>query len=306
MEQQYSHHQKSDNSPNPKQGTYGGYGGNTGPYYNKGYYGSKQGPGYYDYGSKKWGGYPSGGWGGNNKFRDFLGKKIFYQVVISLFIFAVAVSVYDSEDALGKFVAGGFKKLMTTETNIQPLLAKVINIGLSEEGELGPIVPTGPVQNKEKPDVANKAGDIPETTKPVIAKEAEITLSLPVSGSIARKYGWVTDEDDYPRFHQGIDIKAKQGKKVQAAADGKVTKVGKDKELGNFVRLSHKGELVTLYAHLAEVLVEEGDLVKGGDEIGTVGNSGIAAEPKLHFEVVEKGKSVDPARKLDLINQDGV
>ncbi|MHB8170632.1 MAG: M23 family metallopeptidase [Thermincolia bacterium] len=293
--------QPSDNSSSRK-GTAGGY---TSSYYNKGYQGRHPGGGYYDYGNGKWGG-SSQGWGGNNKFGAFLSKKIFFQVVISLFVFAIAVSVYDSQEPLGKFVAGGFKKLLTTETNVQPLLAKIVNIGLAEEDGLGTMVVTTPSKENTKKAAPDKTGASSGESTPAIAEQVEEPLSLPVSGSILIKYGWGTDKDNYPRFHQGIDIKAKEGKKVQAAADGKVIKVGKDKELGNFVRLSHKGELVTLYGHLAEVLVEEGALVKDGDEIGTVGNTGIAGEAKLHFEVVEKGKTVDPARKLDLMINDGV
>ncbi|MDA8234540.1 MAG: M23 family metallopeptidase [Clostridia bacterium] len=288
------------NSPSSRKGTYGNYSANTGPYYN----GTNQGrhTDYYNYGESKWSS-PSSGWGSNNKFGGFIGKKLFFQVVISLFIFAVAVSVYDSEDPMGKFVAGGFQKLLTTETNVQPLLAKIVNIGLAEEDGLGSLS----VMNPEKESAGGgKPENIAGESKPAVAEQVETPLSLPVSGSIITKYGWGTDQDNYPRFHQGIDIKAKQGKKVQAAADGKVIKVGKDKELGNFLRLSHKGELVTLYGHLAEVQVKEGDLVKEGDDIGIVGNTGIAGEAKLHFEVVEKGKTVDPARKLDLLTKDGV
>ena len=105
--------------------------------------------------------------------------------------------------------------------------------------------------------------------------------------------------------HKGLDIKAKLGTDVHSFADGKVTKAvheyTPDKGAGMYVTIEHSDGLQTRYTHLNEVLVEEGQKVKAGEQIGEVGSTGLSTGPHLHFEVIKDGERVNP---LDYVLSD--
>ena len=110
--------------------------------------------------------------------------------------------------------------------------------------------------------------------------------------SLSNPYG----ERENGTFHTGVDIPAEQGAVILAAADGTVTKIGFDPELGNYVVLDHGGGLETLYGQCRDILdgLEEGTAVAAGEMIGAVGSTGMATGPHLHFEVRQDGKVQNP------------
>jgi murein DD-endopeptidase MepM/ murein hydrolase activator NlpD len=86
--------------------------------------------------------------------------------------------------------------------------------------------------------------------------------------------------------HKAIDFAAANGTPVYASGDGYVEKVIKsDNEYGQTILLRHGAFVESYYAHLSEILVEEGDFVETGSIIGKVGDSGIATTPHLHFDL---------------------
>ena len=97
------------------------------------------------------------------------------------------------------------------------------------------------------------------------------------------------------RPHEGIDLMAPAGTRVVAAADGRVTSVErKEKGFGNRVEITHPGGIKTVYAHLQEVKVSQGQSVRQGSVIGLVGSSGRAFAPHLHYEVIRGGVKMEP------------
>ncbi len=116
------------------------------------------------------------------------------------------------------------------------------------------------------------------------------SLQYPVDGEISAPYGHLQSN-----FHKGIDFKADEGTPVYAAASGTViVPVDADTGDGKNVILSHMTNMNTYYAHLSEVIVNEGDKVKQGDLIGYVGSTGASTEPHLHFELCIDGEYIDP------------
>ncbi len=112
------------------------------------------------------------------------------------------------------------------------------------------------------------------------------------------------------RTHAGVDLYAPVGTIVKAAERG----VG---ETGNYpggygliVRIDHNNGYVTVYAHLSEILIEDGQFVKKGAVIGKVGKTGNAdhdlIEPHLHFEIRKDGIAVDPMEYLLMESQRGM
>jgi len=96
------------------------------------------------------------------------------------------------------------------------------------------------------------------------------------------------------KIHKGIDFTAPEGTPIQATGNGVIKKVTKSRSYGNNVVIDHGFGYETLYAHMAEVHVKKGEKVIKGQQIGTVGNTGLSTAPHLHYEVRINGKHVNP------------
>lgn len=121
-------------------------------------------------------------------------------------------------------------------------------------------------------------------------------LPWPADGQIVTAFG----PQVHPRFgtrtfRNGVDIAAAGGAEVTAVYAGSVVYTGWFKGYGNLIILDHGNDYYTLYAHIAEIEVKEGDDVRQGQRIGTVGDTGSLAGPRLYFEVRFQGKPLDPA-----------
>jgi hypothetical protein len=99
---------------------------------------------------------------------------------------------------------------------------------------------------------------------------------------------------DRPRPHEGLDIAAPKGTPIYAAAKGRVTFVGRRGDYGLLVEIDHGHGFVTRYAHTSRTLVRVGQIVKRGDKIAEVGDTGLAVGPHLHYEVLQNGRPVNP------------
>jgi len=124
-------------------------------------------------------------------------------------------------------------------------------------------------------------------------------LHWPAEGKVVGEYG----AQIHPRFgtktfRNGIDIDVTEGTSIVAVYAGRVLYTGWFRGYGNLIIVDHGGEYYTLYAHAAEIKVKEGDEVKQGQAIGTVGETGSLQGPRLYFEVRHEGKSQDPAQWL--------
>jgi murein DD-endopeptidase MepM/ murein hydrolase activator NlpD len=139
-------------------------------------------------------------------------------------------------------------------------------------------------------------------------REAEDTLSykrarLEAMPSIYPTKGYVSSTFsparwhpilDRPRPHTGIDIVAPRGTPVVASAHGRVSAVGHQGDYGLLVDIDHGYGIVTRYAHLSKAAVKVGQTVERGAPIGNVGQSGLAAGPHLHYEVLVNGRPANP------------
>ena len=124
----------------------------------------------------------------------------------------------------------------------------------------------------------------------IVPDQGTGTLIWPAVGPINSPYGYRGRE-----FHDGIDIGAPRGSAVMAADSGMVTEARYAGNYGNCVRIDHGGgSMVTLYAHLSQILVKVGDVVTKGQVIGKVGSTGRSTGNHLHYEVRINGKQVNP------------
>lgn len=126
--------------------------------------------------------------------------------------------------------------------------------------------------------------------------EGDVEWSWPAAGKVVATFS--NDGGTAQEASKGIDIAGKLGDPVQAAASGKVVYVGSGlRGYGNLVIVRHSAVFLSAYAHNSRILVKEGQAVTRGQKIAELGNSD-ADQPKLHFEVRQQGKPVDPLKFL--------
>ena len=158
---------------------------------------------------------------------------------------------------------------------------------LPERGEARPLeLPPPQSQSKTPPPATAKA------PPPAAAKQESASAEFiwPARGKVIAGFA-------EPR-RKGIDIDAKLGDPVVAAAAGRVTYTGTGiPGLGKLVVIKHDNGFITVYAHNRDILVKEQQAVKRGQKIAEVGNTD-ADRPKLHFQIRKGSAAVDPMRYL--------
>lgn len=91
------------------------------------------------------------------------------------------------------------------------------------------------------------------------------------------------DSTSDTHFHDGVDIAAESGTRINSVGDGVVVEAGYSKDYGNYVVIKHPSGASSKYGHCEDVSVGVGDTVKAGEQIGTVGSTGNSTGPHLHF-----------------------
>ncbi len=135
----------------------------------------------------------------------------------------------------------------------------------------------------------------------VLTRQAERTAELPTlrpvgpEAILTRGFGPARDPfTGRMNLHAGVDYSMPNGSPVFAAGGGVVIAAGSDHIWGNHVRIRHADRAETFYAHLHSINVSARARVERGQVIGTVGQSGHATGPRLHFEMRLNGEHVDP------------
>jgi len=139
--------------------------------------------------------------------------------------------------------------------------------------------------------VAKDHSDAKTTAAPATKRVRAPEFVAPLKGKLVTKFGEKTQYGT----NKGINIAAKQGTKVTAAAAGKVIYADYDATFGYLVIIKlHDKNIVTSYAHLEDIILTKGAKIKQGDAVGYVGNTGKVNSPQLHFGIREGKKVKDP------------
>ncbi len=125
-------------------------------------------------------------------------------------------------------------------------------------------------------------------------------MVMPVSGRISSRFATSRMHPilDIFRAHKGVDVAAPHGTRIVAPAAGRVRYVGWRVGYGLTIELEHSGGVVSRLAHCGKSLVKVGQRVALGTPVATVGATGVATGPHVHFEVLTRGRSVDPIKFL--------
>lgn len=134
-----------------------------------------------------------------------------------------------------------------------------------------------------------------------VLEDREITAATTPAGRPIVK-GWLSSPYGYRKdpftgkkaWHAGIDFAGADGSAVVAVAGGVVTHAGKRWGYGRLVEITHGDGYVTRYGHGKKILVEEGQIVRRGDQIAEMGSSGRSTGPHVHLEVLKNGEPINP------------
>lgn len=120
-----------------------------------------------------------------------------------------------------------------------------------------------------------------------------VSIIWPIKGVITSRFGNRTPTEIVTANHKGLDIAGNMGDNIVSAMDGTVVQYSEEGDYGKHLRIQ-SGEVLTLYAHCSELLVQEGSTVKQGDVIAKVGATGRATGPHLHFEIRRDNRFINP------------
>lgn len=120
-----------------------------------------------------------------------------------------------------------------------------------------------------------------------------VSIIWPIKGVITSRFGNRTPTEIVTANHKGLDIAGNTGDNIVSAMEGTVVQYSEEGDYGKHLRIQN-GEVLTLYAHCSELLVQEGSTVKQGDVIAKVGATGRATGPHLHFEIRRDDRFINP------------
>lgn len=145
-----------------------------------------------------------------------------------------------------------------------------------------------------------KQDGAPSTKADEEKERSSESSTKPADANEGAEWIWPAEGKLISRFEsgkKGIDIAGKIGQPILAAGSGTVLYAGRMRGYGNLVIVKHSGVLLSAYAHAKTILVKEGQTVAKGQRIAEMGNSDTDAV-KLHFEIRQQGKPVDPLKFL--------
>lgn len=247
-------------------------------------------------------------------------KKLIYisivVVILAILTFVITYVVYSNslnksaEDLTQKITDIG-TQTDNTLYEASSLIGKNVNEMQEEQEKTEKVaINTTKVQNeieeRTNKTVETKAQEVEKKEEPKKEEIKDPTFIKPVEGDTTKEFAsenliysetlkeWVT--------HNGIDIKAEKTTIVKASSEGMIKSIKNDPRYGITIVMEHTNGYASVYSNLLTAeFVKEGEKVKQGQTIGTVGNTAafeIADEPHLHFEILKDNKYLNPSEYI--------
>ncbi|MBF0611016.1 MAG: peptidoglycan DD-metalloendopeptidase family protein [Magnetococcales bacterium] len=188
----------------------------------------------------------------------------------------------------------------TPAPTAQPLPMETASLAMAEPHARPLAKPDASEKEKPASEESGKSGDVAKSVdyNSILKAPAPKGWRWPLQGKILQKFGQFGQQ----RFN-GIDIAAKEGASVEAAAPGIVAYADDGlSSYGNLILIRHGGSYMSAYAHNATILVKPGQKVSAGQVIAKAGHTGSASTAKLHFELRRGIQPVDPLQYLPKAN----
>lgn len=133
----------------------------------------------------------------------------------------------------------------------------------------------------------------------VLSEGGEKRLGLINIAFYAPIKGMISDKFNIQKEHYGVDVVAPENEAIKASLPGTVILANWTTETGYTIAIQHENELISVYKHNSVLLKKVGEIVKSGDVIAIIGNSGgLSTGPHLHFELWHKGKAINPEHHI--------
>ena len=245
-------------------------------------------------------------------------SSIVIGAVFSVSVISYAIIAYTplTEFLVPGFIAKQFREDVTmtrkqsdsalATLSIQEKYLSNLKLILSGEVPFEELEVVDSVLNSTEVVVIPEAGDVDIAFRSRIEEEDRFMLrrGKDVDGLIGFEFqpvkGFITSGFDLSHGHIGVDIEAEDGKLVHSVDDGTVLMSDFTVEHGYVLVIQHRNDRVSIYKHNSSLLMEVGDLVRMGDVVASVGNSGTQTSgPHLHFEWWVNGQPMDPAPWLN-------
>lgn len=206
------------------------------------------------------------------------------KTVMAMAIFALVYGAHISDTRIGQEVSSAVRQMLITQTDFAYYTMRTLDY-----------------VNTYWPNAAQVSGiSVLKQVQATISRPADplLYMTKPVEGQIITGYGWQTDPVlKQGKMNEGVELSAQIGASVRAAATGKVKLVTDSTQYGKMLIIDHGQGVETMYGHLADVLVKDGDAVSQGQVVARVGKTGATA-PVLYFELRENGKAIDPLTRM--------
>lgn len=256
----------------------------------------------------------------NKNKKDYLSKTLLLQFLVCLVLFGIVFALKSTNSKLFTELENTFSKRLEENLSVEEAKSVFANITV-----------TKPEETTEKKNEINEAVNEEETVyvpfeEPSLS--AEIIASggkdikvksndeipenvsiddyklnqkmiLPLKGETTSEFGVRTHPISGDlRFHAGIDIAAEKGTNIYAAFDGEIVEANYDKWNGNYLKIKHDNDIMTVYCHCEKLNVKEGQKIRAGEVVATVGSTGSSTGPHLHFELRINNISYNPQKAL--------
>ena len=194
-----------------------------------------------------------------------------------------------------------------------PLPAQLVSHrSVSAEAKITPVdsLAFAPINNKvpdakELLKLATAMNERLEVAEKQWLGELRVLHQLPSGSPITKHAGMSSDYgtriDPFTKtltHHAGIDFKAEYGTPIMVTGDGTVAKIDVDRNNGQYVDIEHASGFTTRYAHVSSFAVKNGEVVKRGQTIANVGNTGRSTSAHLHYEIRYQGIPINPLQAL--------
>lgn len=207
-----------------------------------------------------------------------------------------------SDDVAGSNSVAAIEPVHADNTlQVTPIESSTVGPQTDAKNVDGPLGNKQPYSQEKLAQMQNKSST--ETTPPIAPVPVPAATTDSSTAKADAKTGWIWPTKGkittaYTVDNKGIDIAGSMGQSIVAASSGKVMYAGSGiRGYGNLIIIKHDNNLLSAYAHNSKILVKEGQDVKQGEKIAEMGNTD-ATSVKLHFEIRQQGKPVDPTPYL--------
>lgn len=248
--------------------------------------------------------------------KDYLTRALLLQFLVCLVMFCVLFALKGSNNKLFAEIEKAFSDRLEENLTIDEAKSVFSNISdynsaATKKDEANKPEPETVFTPFEEPSlsaeiIASGGRDIQVSSSNDIPDNVSVNdytlnqkMILPLKGKITSPFGVRSHPISGDlRFHAGIDIAADTGKNIYSAFDGRVVASGYDEWNGNFLKIKHDNNIMTVYCHCEKLNVEKGQQIRAGEVIATVGSTGSSTGPHLHFELRIDDISYNPEKAL--------